>query len=301
MTTVAGTGINGSLGEDGPATAAQIDPSIYLTIDGSGNVYFTSRSNQIKRISPAGTISIYAGVAQLGSNSDGDGGPAVNANIRFPGALSFDGNGNLYIAESTRIRCVSPDGTITKFAGYGTSAAGSGDGGQALNASFVSVNGLAADTVGNVYVADLFPTGCAHVRRISPDGVINTVAGVSAGSTGDGPASQSHLGSAFSLFADGTGNAFFADGARVRVLTAQSTIQTIAGGAPLTAPDGIVARDSWFVNPFAIAVDHNGVLYISEASNCTIRRVGSDGLLSTLAEPASVPRPRPLGLRRQPT
>jgi hypothetical protein len=224
VTTLAGTGGVGTLGANGPATAAQIGFSIDLAIDSKGNVYFSqgSPTNQIKLVTADGNLETFAGVAQTGITSDGDTGPAIAAHIRSPGPLSFDGTGNLYVAEPFRIRRVASDGTITKFAGYGTSPAGSGDGGQARNATFLAIAGLAADPRGNVYVADQFPNGHGRIQRIATDGTINTIAGVSSGSTADGPASQAQLTSAFSLFADNSGNVFFADGARLRVLTSQN-------------------------------------------------------------------------------
>jgi uncharacterized protein (TIGR03437 family) len=293
VSTVAGTGIEGSLGSDGPATAAQIEFPNDLAVDKSGNVYFTeSFKNSIRRVTPAGKIETYAGSPHVDFTSDGDGGPAVAAHINQPSALAFDGFGNLYAAEPSRIRRISPDGTITQFAGYGASSPGSGDGGPAIGATFGRIFWLAADSVGNVYVSERFtvserPGTIANrwrIRRISPDGAINTVAGTSTGgSTGDGPALQSQFSFALGLFADESGNVFFVDGARLRVVTKQGEVKTIAGGSPALAPDGKPARESWLMSPFAMALGRDGTLYISEPSNCTIRRVNSDGLLSTLA------------------
>jgi uncharacterized protein (TIGR03437 family) len=287
ITTVAGIGQAGSLGASGPAVAAQIGFAADLAIDSSGSVYLSFQGNygnQIKRLPPGGVLEPYTALDLTGIASDGDGGPAINAHVRTPGPMVFDGAGNLYVGEPYRVRRISPDGIISSFAGNNLPASeGTGDGGQASAATFRAVVSLAADSRGNVFVADQFSSGHGRIRRISPDGTINTVAGVSAGPTTDGPALQTQLNSAYSLFADASGNVLFSDGTRLRMLTSQNTIQTVAGGSPVAAPDGMPANASWLIAPNAITVDHNGTLYISEPANCTIRQVGSDGVLSTLA------------------
>jgi uncharacterized protein (TIGR03437 family) len=295
ITTVAGTGIfySGSqlLGLDGPATAAQIELGD-LAVDGSGTL-FLADPYLVRRLTSAGTLEIVAGLNDQCNCSDGDGGPASAAHINGPSAIAFDTVGNLYIAEignGNHIRRISPDGVINQFAGYnGTSSPpNSGDGGPALTATFPAfITGLTADSAGNIYVA----TG-GRIRRIGTDGIITTVAG--GGRGGDGPANQALLRLVSCIAADQARNIYFCDNMGpstipytgvnlVRELTPQAIVQTIAGGNPKAAADGTAALDSWLASPGIVGVDRKGALNIAEEEICTIRRISSGGLLTTVA------------------
>ena len=175
--TIAGTGAGGFAGDGGPATAARLNAA-GLAIDAAGTVYTSDASGcHVRMISPAGIITTVAGInAASACGYAGDGGPATSALLDSPIGLAADGNGNLYIAESTgnRIRKVDASGTITTIAGAG--AAGfSGDGASALAAQLSSPNGLAADSADNVYIAD---AGTNRIRKLTPpprfiSGVVN--------------------------------------------------------------------------------------------------------------------------------
>jgi hypothetical protein len=133
-------------------------------------------ATHIRKVSPGGIITTVAGIGKLGYA--GDGGPALAAEIDSAGPLTVDNAGNIYFAGESRIRKISPDGIISTIAGS-LKVGYSGDGGPAVNAE-VSWSphgqglGLATDLDGNVYIAD---TGNNRIRKISPDGIINTVAG----------------------------------------------------------------------------------------------------------------------------
>jgi uncharacterized protein (TIGR03437 family) len=291
ITTVAGTGIPGSLGSGDSAIATQIGLSNSLSIDNQGNLYFSETYfsaaapsgawGRIRRLTSSGRLEIVAGVdpSTCSPCTAGDRGPATVASI-LAGPLAFDSAGNLYVADGNRIRRITPDGVIDKFAGYG---AAYGDGGPALNAVFGTVQSLTVDPSGAIYFAAGIPSlGIALlIERIATDGAISTVAG--GGRSGDGPASQTLLNSINGLVGDGSGNVYFADSNRIRVVTAQSTVQTVAGGAVKPAPDGTAATDAWLANPTAITVSRSGELYMFEQSTCSIRKVGSDGRLSAVA------------------
>src|SRR5205814_3023149 len=124
----------------------------------------------VRKIDPSGTITTIAGTGEAGFT--GDGGPAVNASLNAPGGVATDSSGNVYIADTgnARIRKITPDGTITTFAGGGSSTA---DGVRAITASISKPSYIGVDAAGNVYY-DNYPS---MVRKLSTDGTVKTVAG----------------------------------------------------------------------------------------------------------------------------
>ncbi len=295
ITTVAGTGIQGTLGAAGPATQAQISYVVGLAIDHSGNVYFAEPNysvngqgnpSEVRRITPSGQIEMYAGCATCPEEVDDV--PATQSGFTFVLALASDQAGNLYVSDGSHLLRVSSDGVIHHFAGFGAPSTTNSNGGPALNAPPSDFIGLAADAVGDVYTEEVsnLPGGNGGfvIRRIGTDGIISVVAGTFSGtSQGDGPALQTELFPNYGsgLTADASGTVTFAEDYRLRQLTTQSTIQTIAGNQPLFAPDGTPALSSWFIGPSSIAFDGTGSLYIGQA--CIIQKIDSNGLISTLA------------------
>jgi sugar lactone lactonase YvrE len=269
MTTVAGNGNGSSSGDGGPAASAQVAP-ITVAVDGAGNLFFfdapdRSPNRSIRKISrdgilstvaiiggnnyvvaadsagdvfaacsggwstldtvceisPDGTIRRVAGNGTFGFS--GDGGPATSAQLAYPAGVALDGAGNLYIADGQnhRVRKVTPDGIITTIAGSSATTSNqgccfpspggfSGDGGPATSAQLSFPQGVAVDGPGNVYIADW---GNNRIRKISPDGIITTIAGDrTAGYSGDGgPAIRASLSGPTSLAVDSAGNIYVAE------------------------------------------------------------------------------------------
>jgi len=274
ITTVAGTGIQGTLGADGPATQAQIDYVTDLAVDASGRVYFaeTEQAN-LRRLTPSGKIEVYA-VCSLCAQS-------------IQTTLATDSSGNLYLSNQSHIFRISSDGVVHDFAGFGDpSTPNMGNGGQALKAAPSDFRAIAADAAGNLYTEDEGPAanGIFVVRRIGTDGVINVVAGTFTGtSQSDGPALQTELFAnyGFGLIADANGAVTFAESYKLRQLTPQSTIQTLAPIHPKPAPDGTAALDAWFIGPNSIAFNRASELYVGRT--CIIQKIDSSGMLSTVA------------------
>jgi sugar lactone lactonase YvrE len=275
ITTVAGNG-TGYSGDGGPATSAQLYFSSGVAVDSAGNLYIGDANNhRVRKVSPDGTITTVAGngtaapsVQQAGPGP-GDGGPATSAQLRTPIGVAVDSGGNLYIADlgNFRIRKVSPGGTISTVAGNGTFGF-SGDGGPATSAQ-LSAEGIALDQTGNLYIADI---SNRRVRKVSPAGIITTVAGTGTpGDTGDGgPASSAELYEPIFVAVDSIGNLYIAD--------------TVEGVVRKVAPDGTISTYASGVGPYGVAVDSGGNLYISDDSNSVIRKVSSaTGALTTIA------------------
>lgn len=220
VVTAAGTGEPGFFGDNGPALGARLNRPRGLARDARGNLYVADSANhRVRLITAAGNITTVAGVGAAGGQ--GDGGPAVEAQLDTPAGLALDVEGNLYIAErgGHRIRRVDRSGRISTVAGSGRPGA-AGDGGPALEARLHSPAGVAVDRDGNLYIAD---TGNHRVRLVGRDGIIRTIAGEgTAGFAGDGgPAHMARLNSPAAVAADALGRVWIADldNGRIRRLT----------------------------------------------------------------------------------
>jgi sugar lactone lactonase YvrE len=287
ISTVAGNGIGRYSmysGDGGPATRARLSDSPGgLAFDAARNFYIADTTNHcVRMVTTAGIISTVAGSGISGFS--GDGGSATGAQLSYPSYLAFDASGNLYIADSlnSRIRKMTPAGIISTIAGDGTQGF-SGDGGPAAIAQLSNPRGLAFDAAGNLYFAD---SGNDRVRKITPAGIVSTVAGGGTANPGDGgQATNALLSGPEGLTIDAGGNLYFADVAhwRVRRVTPGGIISTAAGNGSLDfSVDGGQATNTG-VSPSALAFDSSGNLYISEPQNNRIRRVTPAGIISTVA------------------
>jgi sugar lactone lactonase YvrE len=242
ISTIAGNGIGlpggvGSSGDGGPATSARLGAPSRIVVDSSGNLFISDSANfRVRKITLDGIIGTIAGGSPLGNNG-GDGGPATSVLLAMPGGLALDSEGNLFIAEwsNQRVRKVNKDGIISTVAGKGTRGF-SGDGGPAASAEFSGPGGLAFDSAGNLFIADVINN---RIRKVTPDGIIRTVVGNGTkGFSGDGgPATSAELSGAGGLAFDTSGNLFIADQGnnRVRKVTPDGIIHTVAGNGTSAA------------------------------------------------------------------
>jgi trimeric autotransporter adhesin len=285
ITTVAGNGAFGYSSYGGQAISAQVFMPGSVAMDSADNLYIADTGNsRIRKVTPAGVITTVAGNGEKGFS--GDDGQAASAQLSDPNGVAVDSAGNLYIADTDncRIRKVAPDGIITTVAGNGKEGF-SGDSGQAASAQLYHPHGVAVDSAGNLYIAD---TNNHRIRKVTPDGVITTIAGNNAGGySGDGgQAASARLAEPHDVTVDSAGNLYIADTDNncIRKVTPDGAITTVAGnGKAGFSGDGGKASSAQLFWPCGIAMDFAGNLYIADNVNNRIRKVTPDGVITTIA------------------
>ncbi|MEO6982935.1 MAG: Ig-like domain repeat protein, partial [Edaphobacter sp.] len=299
ITIIAGDATQGFSGDNGPATAAQLDSPQGLALDTHQNLYIADTHNQrIRKLSlTTGLITTIAGTGTAGFA--GDNAPALSARLNLPTALALDANRNLYLAdtENHRIRRIDAvTGQITTIAGNGTQGF-SGDNGPATAASIDSPTGLAVDAAGDVFLAD---THNQRIRRIdATTGVITTIAGDGTPAfAGDNAAATSaHLALPHGLTIDSTGNLFLADTQNHRIRRIDATtgvITTIAGdGTQAFAGDHGPAIAASLDSPRAVIANPVAPITLADTGNQRIRQLDSrdssgDAGIHTIAGPGAL-------------
>ena len=285
VTTLAGVGGNyGST--DGAGNLALFKGPAGVTVDSAGNTYVADQVNHtIRKVTAAGEVLTLSGLAGFGGSTNGTG---SDARFFVPQGVAVDGAGNLYVVErgNSTIRKVTPVGTnwaVTTLAGLAFSE-GSADG-TGIVARFAEPKGLAADSAGNVYVAD---SNNSTIRRVTPAGSVTTRAG-SAGQSGsaDGIGALARFNNPSGLALDSATNIYVADtwNHTIRKVTPARVVTTLAGmpgSAGSTDGIGIAAR---FNYPSGVAVDGAGNVYVADTYNNTIRKltpVGTNWVVTTL-------------------
>lgn len=221
-------------------------------------------------------VTTYAGSGAAGSAN----GKANEASFLNPMGVAADSNGNVFVADSRNnlIRKINANGIVTTLAGSGKQ--GSADG-NASSASFFFPVGVAAGPDGSVYVAD---THNSLIRKISPQGIVTTVAGALTQSTRDHPDSLQRLDNPYGIVVSKDGAVYFTDWERnmIRKISPDGKVSIIAGGSDPGAKDGKGLSASFFL-PQGIAIDDRGNLYIADTYNNMIRKMDADGMVTTLA------------------
>lgn len=259
-------------------------PSIAL--DAANNLYVTNPSqNTILKITAAGTISTFAGSPN--ASKGGVNGVGTSASFFAPTGIAVDIGGNVYVADTfdCDIRKITPAGVVTTLAGTGGSGYADGTGTAAV---FNAPQGIAVDTVGNVFVADTYN---GVIRKITPAGLVSTIAGA-AGAFGssDGIGVAARFGKPTALVLDSGGNIYVTDAGfnTVRKITASGMVSTLAGTPGVTGADDGLGGAATFNDPTGIAVDRQGNVFVEDTGNNTIRVITPAGLVSTFAGKTAV-------------
>ena len=285
VTTLAGNGLFHFSGNGGPATSATLYLPDGLAQDSGGNIYVSEPTyGRIRRIAKDQTISVYAGNGTTGYS--GDGGPATSASLSQPQGLAIGPDGSLIFADTSNcvIRRIDTSGIITTIAGVGQCGFG-GDGGPATQARLNAPGAVAVDGAGNIAFTEVD----GNRIRIIVSGTIITLAGNGKpGYTGDGGDSQKaqvsapsgiRLTGSYIYFSDKDNNV-------VRRIALDTTrkIETVAGnGHAGFSGDGGPATQASLNSPYGLTFDAGGNLYIADGNNDRIRRVATDGTISTFA------------------
>ncbi len=270
--------------DGGPATDGLLHLPLGVAVDNAGNVYIADTAdNIIRKVDADGIITTVAGDSY--ASYAGDGGNAVDAELNKPADVAVDSSGNLYIADTNNaaIRKVTKDGIINLFAGN-LSIGFSGDGGDATKAGLIAPVAVAVDSSGNLFIVE---NGDSRIRKVDTKNVISTVAGTGvAGFAGDGStADKAQLNSPTGVAVDSSGNIYVADSLNLRIRKISSgNMSTVAGNGVLSySGDGGAATAAQLLAPEGVAVDASGNLYVSDTGNNVVRRVGSNGTITTWA------------------
>jgi serine/threonine protein kinase len=272
-------------GDGGPALNAPLSNPSGMAFGPDGSLYIADTGHhRIRRIDPSGKITTVAGIG-TGALS-GDDGPAAAAELNEPSGVAVTSTGVVYIADTMnhRIRRIDPaTGIITSIAGKGNGPGYDGDGGQGVRAMLAFPRDVALGSDGSLYITEV-----PRIRRLRLDGVISTFAGsgeVALGGDG-GPATAAAMVAPWGVevLTDGSVIMFDAEGGTVRRIGLDKTITTIAGnGNCCGTGDGGPALEASIWRGHDLAVARDGSIFVTEAGTSTVRRIGPEQIITTVA------------------
>ena len=247
---------------DGTGTGAKFYYPSGMVSDASGNLYISdSRNHRIRKVTPAGTVTTFAGSGVAGS-ADGTG---TAAGFNYPVGLALDGSGNLYVVDRSnhRIRRITPSGAVSTLAG---STQGYADG-TGTAAKFDAPSDIALDAMGNVYVTD---EQNQRIRKITPSGAVTTLAGSGTQGNADGTGTAAQFNIPQGLAIDGSGNLYVGDqvGSRIRKVPPAGAVTTLTTGVS---------------EPISLELGGSGDLYAGELYSHRIRKITPAGVVTTVA------------------
>ena len=275
----------------GPATSSALDVPNGIAFDSSGNTYIVdSNNNVVEKITPSGSLSIVAGTGTAAPPTPG---PATSSALNGPGGIAFDSSGNAYIADSGNdvLEKVTPSGILSIFAGRGT--AGAPTPGPATSSDLNSLNQVALDSSGNVYIAD---SGNDVVEKVTPSGSLSILAGTgTAAPPTPGPATSSALNYPGGIAVDSSGNVYIGDFGNdvVEKVTPSGILSIFAGRGTAGAPTPGPATSSDLGGPAFVAVDSWGDVYIADFGANVVEKVTPSGTLSIFAGTGTPGAPTP--------
>jgi len=279
ISTYAGNGSPGFTG-DGTATSNSLSSPYGVAVDASGDLYIADSGNQrVRKVNTSGQMTTIAGTGSAGFDGDG---MASAHNLNFPTAVAVDSSGNVYIADefNQRIRRVDTSGQMTTVAGNGTAAFSDG---TATTSSLNLPTGVAADSAGNIFIAD---SANQRIREVSGGNIMTIAGNGSYDFGGDGSAGvDAQIDSPAGVATVPTGGFVFSDlgNQRIRRVDSGGNINTIAGtGSCAYDGEGLATTHS-LCYPYGVARDSAGNVYIADSNNQRIRKVDTSGNMSTIA------------------
>ena len=280
VTTFAGTA-NSTGSADGTYFSGSADN---VALDSVGNIYVTGLfSNAIRKITPTGVVTTFAGMQEPLRNLKGGFADGTGAAARFqsPRGIAVDSNGNAYVSDTYNytVRKINSAGVVTTFAGT-AGQQGSADGTGAA-ARFQYPGGIAVDSSGNVYVGDW---GNRSIRKITPAGLVTTIAGGVSGGSADGNGAAASFNGVRGVAVDSSGNIFVADedNSTIRKITPSGEVTTLAGSAEITDYVDGTGAAARFNRTRDVAVDPNGNVYVADRANAAIRKITPAGVVTTI-------------------
>jgi sugar lactone lactonase YvrE len=265
------TYVGGTRGdENGDRQTAKIYSPSQIAVDKNGNLFFTDSHNyKIKKIDLNGNVTTVAGRVEGYAE-----GPALEAKFIYPWGIAIDNDGTLFVSDSNRVRKITTAGIVSTIAG--TATAGYADG-TGEDARFNTPAGLALDGDGNLYVADMYNS---RIRKITPSGVVSTVAG-SVDGFADGTGDDAKFDHAAGITMGNDGNLYVADGYnhRVRKVTPTGVVSTVAGDGKTY--EGTSA-ESILLYPMDLVMNKEGFIYVSDVRG-EIMSIAPNGEVTTFA------------------
>lgn len=270
VTTLAGS-VGGN--EDGVGTSARFSSPVGVAVSADGTVYVADSGNhRIRKVSADGTVTTLAGSTQ--GYADGVG---TSAKFNFPTGVSVSTDGTIYVADfgNHRIRKVSADGVVSTIVG---STQGYADG-VGMSAQFNNPSSVGLSSDGSLYVTDM---GNHLIRNVSVDGAVTTFAGSKVGNA-DGIGTDAQFNFPYSIAISNNRTAYVADlvNNRIRNVSSDGKVTTQSGS--IRGYNDGVSTEAQFSSPSGVAVSSDGVVYVVDSGNHRIRKVNTDGMVSTLA------------------
>ncbi len=248
----------------------------------SDGTLFVCDVNSVLKITPAGTITVLAGVIGEWDSADGTG---SDARFLYPSGITLDPDGNLLVADrdDNTIRKVSSSGVATTLAGLSAILSADSIDGTGGDVRFFGPAHIAVDTVGNLYVAD---SGNNTIRKITADGVVSTIAGI-AGKEGliDQATGEALFSSPVGIAVDALGHIYVSStgDSTIRKILSDRSVVLVAGVPYTIGSNNGAGSVATFNKPGDLVVDANGVIYVADTANHAIRKIDTDGKVTTFA------------------